>query len=171
MSHQSWLPCSRLVYGVFLSNTILMQYRILNAENGLWLSRFDLYLLFLAFLTLSFLFSFFMYLAVEGPMASLADKLRNRPSQAPSRAPTDQRAQRYAKTTPAGQAEDDEDDYDDEEEGEEEGEEEHEYEEEEDEEDFAEGLDHSPGLAPSNQDSDPLPGSPPESFHPNINAS
>jgi len=71
LSHKYWIPYSRLTYGVFLCNTILMQFRVFNLQHGDWVQQFNLNLLFMSFLTLSFLFSTFTYLVVEAPMACL----------------------------------------------------------------------------------------------------
>ena len=75
------------MYGVFLNNTILMQFRIYNSQNGLWLSKNDLYLLFLAFTALAFIFSSLTYIFVEGPMAFLIEKFMRRYSKFKGPAP------------------------------------------------------------------------------------
>ena len=71
LAHKYWIPYSKLTYGVFLSNSIWMQFRVFNLQHGDWIQSFDLMLFFGAFLTLSFLFSFFTYLFVEAPMSNL----------------------------------------------------------------------------------------------------
>lgn len=69
-----WVFASRLVFGVFLSNTIFMQYFIFNLERGLWLQKFDAMLLSLSFLVLSFIFSFLSYLLIDGPCSLLVSQ-------------------------------------------------------------------------------------------------
>lgn len=71
MSNKYWVPYARLTYGVFLCNSIFMQFRSFNLSHGDWVQQFDLYLLFAAFATLSFCFSFATYLFIEAPMANL----------------------------------------------------------------------------------------------------
>ena len=78
MSHEQWLPSSRLVYGVFLNNTILMQFSVYNAENGLWISKNDLYLLYLSYMAISFICSNLTYILVEAPMATIIEKFMKR---------------------------------------------------------------------------------------------
>ena len=75
LAHEYWVPQSRLVYGVFLSNSIFMQFKIYNSEHGIWVQQFDAFLLYMAFLTFSFLFSFLTYLIIDGPTSILLKKL------------------------------------------------------------------------------------------------
>jgi peptidoglycan/LPS O-acetylase OafA/YrhL len=65
------VPFEKLTYGVFLINSVLMQFRTFNLSNGVWVESFDLQLLFLSFLTLSFMLSMVTYLFVEAPMSNL----------------------------------------------------------------------------------------------------
>lgn len=79
MSHKYFVPYAKLTYGVFLCNTILMQYRVFNLENGVWAQVFETNLLVAAYLAFSFAFSFITYLLVEAPMANiLNDFLRTK---------------------------------------------------------------------------------------------
>ena len=71
LAHKYWVPYARLTYGVFLCNSIFMEFRSFNLEHGDWVQQFDLILLFGAFIALSFCFSFCTYLFVEAPMANL----------------------------------------------------------------------------------------------------
>lgn len=74
MNHEYWVFVSRLVFGVFLCNTIFLQYHIFNTERGLILEKLDTALLSLSFMTLSFLFSFILYLLIDGPCSLLVSK-------------------------------------------------------------------------------------------------
>jgi hypothetical protein len=71
LAHSYWVPQSRLCYGVFLCNSMFMQYRIYDMERGLWVQIFDTNLLYFAIFTYSICFSLITYLFVEGPMAKL----------------------------------------------------------------------------------------------------
>lgn len=71
MRHRYFVPYARLTYGVFLCNTIFMQYRIFNLENGMWAQVFDTNLFFVAYLAASFGFSFVTYVLIEAPMANI----------------------------------------------------------------------------------------------------
>ena len=71
LSHNFWVPFSRLSYGAFLSHGIFMQFREYNMERGQWACAFDAILLFLAFLTISFLFSIWMAITFDLPLSSL----------------------------------------------------------------------------------------------------
>lgn len=71
MGHKYWIPYARLTYGVFLCNSVLMQFRVFNLQHGEWVQSYNANLLFGAFIVSSFIFSFFTYLFVEGPTASL----------------------------------------------------------------------------------------------------
>ena len=74
LAHKQWIPCARLTYGVFLCNTIFMQYRIFNLEHGDWAQRFVIDMYFCAFFTISFLFSFATYIFVEAPLANIVNE-------------------------------------------------------------------------------------------------
>lgn len=71
LSHRYWVPFEKLTYGVFLINSVIMQFRTFNLSNGVWVESFHLQLLFLSILTLSFLLSALTYLFVEAPMSNL----------------------------------------------------------------------------------------------------
>ena len=71
LAHSYWVPQARLCYGIFLCNSMFMQYRIYDLERGLWVQMFDTYLLYLAMFTYSILFSLITYLFIEGPFAKL----------------------------------------------------------------------------------------------------
>ena len=51
-----------------------MQYRIYNQQYGEWGQKFNVVLYFIAFLTLSFMFSILTYLFVEAPMANILNE-------------------------------------------------------------------------------------------------
>ena len=74
LAHEYWLYQSRLVFGVFLCNTVYMQYYVFNLEHGLWLQKFDSILLCFSFLTISFIFSFCLYLVIDGPTSLLVSQ-------------------------------------------------------------------------------------------------
>jgi hypothetical protein len=71
LSHEFWIPFSRLSYGAFLAHGWFMQFREFNVERGQWGCAFDAVLLFLAYLTLSFIFSMWMALTFEFPLKAL----------------------------------------------------------------------------------------------------
>lgn len=71
LSSNYWVPYVRLIYGVFLSNTIFMQMRIYNLERGIWADWYCTTLFFFAFSTFTFCFSFTTYMFVEAPLANL----------------------------------------------------------------------------------------------------
>lgn len=71
LKHNFWIPFSRLSYGAFLSHGIFMQFREFNVERGQWGCAFDAVLLFLAYLTLSFIYAIWMSLTIQQPLASL----------------------------------------------------------------------------------------------------
>ena len=75
LGHEYWTPLGRLIFGVFLINTVFMEYYVYSLESGLWLQRSDVFLMFLSFLTLSFIFSILGYLTVDGPASGLVKKL------------------------------------------------------------------------------------------------
>lgn len=75
LSHKYWIPLARLSYGVFLCNSIFMEFREFNLQHGEWVQGFNMSLLFLSFLALSFCFSTITYLFVEAPMANLLNAL------------------------------------------------------------------------------------------------
>lgn len=64
LSHDFFVPFSRLSYGAYLSMGIFMQYRIYNSENGYWGCGFDAFLYFLAFLAFSYMFSFLTFVFI-----------------------------------------------------------------------------------------------------------
>ena len=72
--HSYWAPYARLTYGVFLSNSIFMEFRIFNLEQGIWADVFNTFLYFFAFITLSFCFSFLTFLFVEAPFANILNE-------------------------------------------------------------------------------------------------
>ena len=71
LSHKQWIPYSRLSFGVFLCNSVFMQFRQFNLAHGEWIQTFNLNLLFCAFLTISFIFSGLTYIIFEAPLANL----------------------------------------------------------------------------------------------------
>lgn len=71
LSHEFWVPLSRLSYGAFLCHGIFMQFREYNTERGQWACAFDAILFFLAYLTFSFIFSFFMAISFDLPISAL----------------------------------------------------------------------------------------------------
>jgi len=71
LSHDFWVPFSRLTYGAFLSHGCFMLFREYNTERGQWGCAFDAILFFLAFLTFSYVFSFFTFIFIEQPIASM----------------------------------------------------------------------------------------------------
>lgn len=75
LSHDFWTSFTRLIYGVFLCNTILMQFYIFDAERGLWMQEFDTLMLYFSFLTFSFIVSFIFYLLIEGPTSLLLKQM------------------------------------------------------------------------------------------------
>jgi len=74
LAHKQWIPYARLTYGVFLCNTIFMQYRIFNLQHGDWAQRFVIDMYFCAFFAISFLFSFATYIFVEAPLANIVNE-------------------------------------------------------------------------------------------------
>jgi hypothetical protein len=73
LSHEFWIMPTRLVYGVFLCNTVLMQFYIYDSERGIWIQDVDVVMLFFSFLLFSFVLSFLFYVLVEGPFALLLE--------------------------------------------------------------------------------------------------
>ena len=71
LTHRHFILYAKLTYGVFLSNTIFMQYRAFNLENGIWAQVFETNLSFVAHLAFSFIFSAITYLLVEAPFANI----------------------------------------------------------------------------------------------------
>ena len=71
LAHSFWVPFSRLSFGAFLSHAIFMQFREFNTERGHWGCAFDAILFFFAFLTLSYLISFMMAMAIEFPIMQM----------------------------------------------------------------------------------------------------
>merc|ERR1719446_1064683 len=74
MAHSYWAPYARLTYGVFLCNSIFMEFRIFNLEQGIWADQFNTNLYFFSFITVSFCFSFITYLFVETPFANILNE-------------------------------------------------------------------------------------------------
>ncbi len=68
LSHPFLIPFSRLSYVALLSHGIFMQFREFNVERGQWGCAFDAILLFLAYLTLSFLYSIWMGITFDMPI-------------------------------------------------------------------------------------------------------
>lgn len=68
LAHSFWYPFARLSYGAYLSHCVFMMYRLFNAERGIWACEFDAFMYFLAYLTLSFIFSLLVTLFVEMPV-------------------------------------------------------------------------------------------------------
>ena len=71
LGHKYWIPLSRLTFGVFLSNSVFIQFTVFNLEQGIWADKYETNLRFLGFLTLSFLFSLLTYLFIEAPFANI----------------------------------------------------------------------------------------------------
>ena len=53
---------------------MLMEFRTFNLTQGIWVEKFDLILLFMSYLMLSFMFSLVTYLFVQAPMASIVNQ-------------------------------------------------------------------------------------------------
>jgi len=51
-----------------------MQYRTYNQQYGEWGQKFNVFLYFIAFLTLSFMFSILTFLFVEAPLANVLNE-------------------------------------------------------------------------------------------------
>ena len=66
-----WYPLARLSYGAYLSAAMFMLFRAYNSERGIWACEIDSFLYFLAYVTLSFLFSFFTTILVESPLLNI----------------------------------------------------------------------------------------------------
>jgi hypothetical protein len=73
LSHEFWIMPTRLVFGVFLCNSVLMQFYIYDSERGIWIQDVDVVMLFFSFLLFSFVLSFIFYVLVEGPFALLLE--------------------------------------------------------------------------------------------------
>ena len=80
LSHEFWIMPTRLVYGVFLCNSVIMQFYIYDSERGIWIQDVDVVMLFFSFLLFSFVLSFFFYVLVEGPFALLLEQFQIVPS-------------------------------------------------------------------------------------------
>ncbi|CDW91686.1 UNKNOWN [Stylonychia lemnae] len=78
LSHDLITPFSRLSYGAFLSHAIFMQFREYNVERGQWACAFDAFLMFLAYTSLAFLYSLWISLLFDFPLASLYSLYFNR---------------------------------------------------------------------------------------------
>lgn len=70
MSHSWFAPYARLTFGVFLCNSIFMQFNSFNSQNGMWAQKYETALEWCAYGTFSFVFSLFTYLLIEAPMAN-----------------------------------------------------------------------------------------------------
>ena len=68
LAHSFWYPFAKLSYGAYLSHCVFMMYRLFNAERGIWACEFDAFMYFLAYLTLSFIFSLLVTLFIEMPV-------------------------------------------------------------------------------------------------------
>lgn len=71
LSASFWFPLSRLTYGAYLSHCVFVLFQQYNAERGTWLCNFDTFLLFFAYLTFAFCFSFLATTIVEMPCHKL----------------------------------------------------------------------------------------------------
>jgi|APCry1669189733_1035249.scaffolds.fasta_scaffold87215_1 peptidoglycan/LPS O-acetylase OafA/YrhL len=71
LSHSYFVPYGRLTFGVFLSHSVFMQFKIFNLENGIWAQKMQINLDFFAYLAISFIFSFITYLLIESPFSNL----------------------------------------------------------------------------------------------------
>ena len=63
-----WMPYSRLTYGVYLTAPMFMLFREYNTSTGTFASKFDIVLLFFAYLFCAFGFSLFLTIVVERPI-------------------------------------------------------------------------------------------------------
>lgn len=79
LAHSFWVPFSRLSFGAYLSHGIFMLFREFNTERGQWACAFDAFLFYLGYLTFSFLFSLFLNLFVEMPIAALYYEVISKP--------------------------------------------------------------------------------------------
>ena len=73
MASSFWYPLARLTYGAYLSHGIFMLFKTYNSETGTFACEFDAFLLFFAYVTFAFLFSFFCTVLIEIPCLRLAD--------------------------------------------------------------------------------------------------
>jgi hypothetical protein len=80
LSHEFWIMPTRLVYGVFLCNSVIMQFYIYDSERGIWIQDVDVVMLYFSFLLFSFVLSSFFYVLVEGPFALLLEQFQIVPS-------------------------------------------------------------------------------------------
>lgn len=71
LSHEFWVPLSRLTYGAYLSHGVFMVFREYNTERGEWASSFDAFLFFFAFITFSYTFAFLTGILIEMPCLAL----------------------------------------------------------------------------------------------------
>jgi peptidoglycan/LPS O-acetylase OafA/YrhL len=71
LSHEFWVPISRLTYGAYLSHGVFMVFRGYNSERGEWACSFDCFLFFFAFLTFSYVFAFLTGVLIEMPCLAL----------------------------------------------------------------------------------------------------
>lgn len=73
LSHEFWIMPTRLVFGVFLCNSVLMQFYIYDSERGIWIQDVDVVMLYFAFTVFSFVLAFVFYVLVGGPFALLLE--------------------------------------------------------------------------------------------------
>ncbi|CDW85999.1 UNKNOWN [Stylonychia lemnae] len=71
LSHKFWLPYSKLTYGAFLTHGMFMQFREYNTERGHWVSGYDTFLYYFAFVAFSYLFALLLAIVIEFPIASM----------------------------------------------------------------------------------------------------
>lgn len=76
MQHRFFVPQARLTYGIFLCNSVFMQFHIFNSEHGLWLQWYDTYLMYMAYFNFSSIFSVAIYILIEGPVSILIREIR-----------------------------------------------------------------------------------------------
>ena len=67
LDHPFWYPFARLSYGAYLSAGVLMMYRTYNMERGQWACELDSFLLFMAYLSFAFFFSFLSTVLIDFP--------------------------------------------------------------------------------------------------------
>lgn len=71
LTHRYFVQYAKLTYGVFLCNSIFMQFRAFNLENGVWAQVFETNMAFMANLGFSFAFSLVTYLLIEAPFSNI----------------------------------------------------------------------------------------------------
>lgn len=77
MQHRFFIPQARLTYGIFLCNSVFMQFHIFNSEHGLWLQWYDTYLMYMAYFNFSSIFSVMTYILIEGPVSLMIKDFRD----------------------------------------------------------------------------------------------